>query len=210
MAKVGKGQSPLDPEASSKLREALLEGASEAKALPATWKDLPIGKVYSQVSIWGSTMGMKPVTGLERQGLAACRLQESGTREIVCAHVLALMEYGVQHGFALEDKHTYTDYLDQVFSSLDNETSLDNFHASGMLRRACIRPGQLVYIPMGWMMMERTIGDVYAYGFRTAAFDTTEKSVASFREMIVQLKAFAGEEDPLVKFWDAAAQGLSS
>ena len=148
--------------------------------------------------------------GLERQCLASCRLQEAGSREIVCAPVLALMEYGVDAGIAREEKQTYLDFLNMIYSSIDDQESLEQFKAFGKLQKVSLRAGQFLYVPMGWLILERTLGDVNAYGYRTAAFDATAQSVANFNTMRTQLEAIAGKEDPLVKSWAAVAAKLPS
>lgn len=173
MAKKGAGQSPLDFKVSAKVREALLQGAADAQAVLEAWKGLPIGKMFSGVAIWGTTAKGLPTKGLERQGLASCRLQEAGPREIVFAPVFALMEYGVDAGIAREEKHTYTYFFSRNFSDPDDTESLEKFKAFGSLHRAALRAGQFLYVPMGWMIIERMLGGLNAYGFRTAAFDTT-------------------------------------
>ena len=159
--------------------------------------------------IYGSTCGMAPIKSLERQGLGSCRYQESGVREIIAVNVQGLTEFAGEAGITRSATGTYMEYFEDILDRLLVPTNLELFQQKGgVMFKGAMRPCSFCYIPMVYIVLERTFGDANSYGFQTSAFDKTEKSVQVFKEMTQQLKVVAGSEDVLFKFWELVCQAL--
>ena len=208
LGKQGRGQQPYTGTNAHKMREALLEGASDSHAIPESWQDKPPGRVFTAVHFFGTTAGAPPVASLERQGLASCRYQESGAREMIMIDVPSLVEYAGTVGLTKKEKEIYMEYVARVLGDIVLEEQLDMFEKISCMHHATLRAGEYMYIPLGFVVMERTLGDVNSYGYRTASLEKTEKTVAKFREMKQQLEATVTPEDALVRFWTTVLEVL--
>ena len=158
--------------------------------------------------MWGITAG-QPIKTLERQGVPVCRLQESGTREVVCVPVVPLMEYAAEAGLPTEIGEAYQDRVKRACDSILDDDALNAFGMKGgVLFRGVVRPGNFMYVPAGHLLVERCLGTTNCYGYRTAAFGRSETSTAAFRRMLEQARTLADKSDPLVKFWCTVAEEL--
>eukprot|EP00959_Pyramimonas_sp_CCMP1952_P412631 8646698-Pyramimonas_sp.AAC.1 len=61
--------------------------------------------------------------------------------------------------------------------------------------------GTYLYMPMGYAVIERTLGDANSYGIRVAVFDKSPETKAGLNEMLKQMDT--SNDDSLVKFWKA-------
>ena len=120
--------------------------------------------------------------------------------------VATLVEYAGNAGISRGDKESYTEYLSTALGSIVDTERLEALGKAGLMHRCTMRAGEYLYTPMGFIVMERTLGGVYSYGYRTASFEKTEKTVGIFREMKQQLEVVAGADDPLVKLWQTVLE----
>ena len=198
--KDGGGQEVLAGDKVPKLREALLEGASDHKPLPAAWKNKPAEKVFQQVALYATTSQHPTLQGWERQGLASCRYQETGTREILAICVKDLLSFAADANVQRDEGMSYKDFLDKVLDAL--RSALDGFKdQGGVIYKTMLRPMEFCYMPMGYYVLERTVGDVHGYGYRTAAYDNNAENLTVLELMKSQMEAAAGQGHSLVRFW---------
>ena len=196
----GGGQQPLRSEKTGQLREVLLQGACDPRTLPATWEGKPAQKIFEQVHMYARTSGHVPLCAWERQGLASCRYQEAGAREIIAISIPSLIEFVAEAGIERALGMTYKSFLEGIIAELHH--SLDMFSSKGgEIFKGVMRAGSFCYMPFGYMVIERTLGDTHGYGFRAAALDATPAGVEALGQMQRELKAIAGDEDALVKLW---------
>ena len=74
------------------------------------------------------------------------------------------------------------------------------------LFRGQIRPGNFQYMPMGYIVAEKTVGDQHSYGFRTPVFTKNAKSKAVFNELVSAHNAICADADPISNFWKLIEQ----
>ncbi|CAK0839299.1 unnamed protein product, partial [Prorocentrum cordatum] len=199
----GKGQTAYNGTGQDALREILLEGVGHSASIPELWKGTPTERVFMQVMIYGCTAAMAPLTGPERLGLASGRYQESGVREVIATSVHSLLKFADSVGIVRSEKHGYFDFMSHVAGNLKEDSSmLDKYlEEGGQLLKAKMVAGTYLYMPMGYAVIERTLGDANSYGIRVAVFDKSPETKAGLNEMLKQMDT--SNDDSLVKFWKA-------
>ena len=108
---------------------------------------------------------------------------------------------------ARKDGDTYKGFLGEAVENISADSIAGFAAKTGKIFRGVLREGQFSYMPYGWFIVERTLGDAISYGIRTAAFDTGIAGVRALKNMVTHSTGFAsprGSEDVLVKFSMAA------
>ena len=178
------------------------------------WAGKPTSRVFTQVSLYATSPGLPPLRDFERQGMPTCRFQDIGSREFVAIHAPSLCGWALEGArVARKDGDTYKGFLGEAVEAISAD-SIAGFAAmkifrgeAGKIFRGVLREGQFSYMPYGWFIVERTLGDAISYGIRTAAFDTGIAGVRALKDMVTHSTGFArphGSEDVLVKFSMAA------
>ena len=83
---------PLSVPGAAALREAMISAAPSNMQVPATWANTVAAKAFSMVSLYGQAPA-RVCQGLERQGLASCRYQDAGSREIIAIDANSILEF---------------------------------------------------------------------------------------------------------------------
>ena len=206
-----KGHIGLTCQLTKQIREQMINFCVNARPVPDTWKDKPIERMTSQVGICGlETFNPGFLAGLERQGFATCRYQEAGTREMIAIEILGLVDYATSAGKDRTADETYFQWLERIMKELNRLEEVEKLKDLNVevLRASALRPGSFAYIPAGYMIMERAVGDLHSYSLRTPSIDATPESAARFKNIMDQAKAAAGEGDSLMKIWQEYCDAL--
>ena len=127
-----------------------------------------------------------------------------GTREFVVIDILAMLEFAAEKNIAKAPEKSYLKFLEQIGEELMEceDKDFDMFKEKGWgMYRGALRPGNYGFVPMGYFLIERTLGDVSSYGYRCPVFTRDAESKSRFAQVAAQ-HASTGEGDtPLAKFW---------
>ena len=188
----------------------MLSLAANASSVPDTWKDKPIEKMMTQVGICGLQSHNGIVSNLERQGFSTCRFQEHGSREVIAIDIIGLVEFAVEAGKTRDIKETYFSWLERIVDEIRTDEDVEKLKTLNVeILRSTLRQGSFCYVPAGWIIVEKAVGENHCYSLRTPTMDKTEKSVNRFKDMLAQALVSAPEGDNLMKVWAEYLAALS-
>jgi hypothetical protein len=162
VSKRKKAQCPFQGPTLEPLRSAMLEMS------PAT--RVPMEAVLSQ---WGCNPDMLQA-GFEHGALGCLRYTGKGTREVACCHISHLLklleEMAGQLGKSvpvLTEQFSLQDLVEKVMLEDMTEAGLQIAEKLSMKAfRGTSAPGSLLYIPSGFVVVERALGADVVFGWR--------------------------------------------
>ena len=78
------------------------------------------------------------------------------------------LDFAIKIGVHIEQVQDFTTYMECVVDALSTTEAVEVFKgAGGILHRGIVSPGQFVHVPLGAMILERTLGSNHAFGIRT-------------------------------------------
>ena len=162
-----------------------------------------VGKAVSTVSLFACAPDLK-AAALERQGMATCRYEMSGTRELLVMSFESLSDFVVKTNAEKATGQDFFDFYNEVMYTIATTEQLDVLEScGGIIHKAIVRPGQFMYIPAGHWTAERVLGEQSVFGFRTGNLDPHAQTLSGFQNLIRQYKSSDKAQEPLVNFWES-------
>ena len=98
--------------------------------------------------------------------------------------------------------------MECVVNALSTTEAVEVFKGvGGILHRGIVSPGQFVHVPLGAMILERTLGTNDVFGIQTICLPPAQSAVfTSFCNMVKQAKAVS--DNPLTKFWTSVTEEI--
>ena len=184
--------------------------AAVSKPIPENWNEKPIQKMMTQVGICGLHSHNGYVSNLERQGFPTCRFQEHGTREIIAIDIIGLVEYATVVGKIRRPEETYFTWLERTIDSINSAADMEKFQELKIeILRATLGPWSFCYVPAGWIIAEKAVGEAHSHSLRTPTLDNTEKTLSRLKNMIEQAYVSDVGADGLKAVWDEYLTALA-
>jgi hypothetical protein len=202
---TSRGQTPFIGDKKHTIREKMLDLAPATDIVIKKENETSMAaRIVNVLSTFACSPGML-YKGLERQGMANCRYQISGERELVVVDCADLSEYAARIWFDICQEQDFVDYMKTIFNTLNSKESLSAFSAAGgSIHRVVLSEGSLVYVPIGAFIMERTLGSNNVIGLRTMHLPKMG-SVALNSFAVLKTQAAAVATNPLTTFWDSVS-----
>ncbi|CAK0876573.1 unnamed protein product, partial [Prorocentrum cordatum] len=209
--KDGRGQTPFANEQKDHIRKAMLETGPGAtikyKSTGANDPNTLAVKAVESVSLFACSSGAS-YTGLEKHGLATVRYTIAGQREYAVLSWTDLLAYATKVGTEMKDSSTIEEFTQGIVNSLNSKESLDVYkEAGGKIYRGIAGPESTSFLPMGCIIVERTLDDSNVIGFRTGSLYSSTAPMESFKSYAECYKNVHGVENPVSKFW-SMLQGM--
>jgi hypothetical protein len=201
ISKKKKAQCPYLGGAEDKVKSGLLELTTSQR--------VPMDAV---LSMWGCKSDMMQA-GLEHGGLGNLRFTAKGAREIACCHVKELWSLvgGLKkHPVELSEKMTMFDVIEDTLLSDFTETGLQMAEEAGMKAfRGVSGSGSVIFIPAGFVVVERGIGSDMVVGWRLQICEDPDviKSVGLIKTLLEGYTS--GEKNSMLKSFHSAEGALA-
>ncbi|CAK0862537.1 unnamed protein product [Prorocentrum cordatum] len=210
-SKDGRGQTPFANEQKDHIRNAMLvTGPGTTIKYKSTRANDPNAlavKAVESVSLFACS-SWASYTGLEKHGLATMRCTIAGQREYAALSWTDLLAYATKVGTEMKDSSTIEEFTQGIVNSLNSKESLDVYkEAGGKIYRGIAGPESTSFLPMGCIIVERTLGDSNVIGFRTGSLYSSTAPMESFKSYAECYKNVHGVENPVSKFW-SMLQGM--
>ena len=214
--KDGRGQIPFSGQPAPKLREAMLAAAAPQKDIIQVkpkdkQKENVVQKAIDALSLAACAPG-SCYQGLEKQSFATVRHSISGRREILVLNYKDLCKFAAHTKLEehLAKSQSHEMYVKQVVDALASPEALQTFKdLGGAMYRVVINPGETFFVPMCSWLLERTVGEDYVVGFRTACLMSTQGPCDSLKGFMSNHQKVHGD-DNVHQFWTKVLALLAS
>ena len=208
-----RGQQPYVADSKAALSEQMLECSPPQLQLKGSDMTQVIN-LAKGISQFGMSLTPLPcfVSGsLERHGFSTTRFQWKGSREVFAVHWLHVKNY-IEKNFPDKYGRLKDNLMEEVqsfFVTMDPE-ELKTFLISQLPRDSKIVPfckslmkeGNVVFIPKGYLVAERVVGDCHVVGLRASSLDHINNE--GFVDLVKTYQDEKAEEEwqPFKKKWE--------
>ena len=132
------------------------------------------------------------------------RYQLNGAREVMVVSFSSLRDYAGAINMAVKTGQDFFDYWEKIMMAIDSKEALDSFKSQGgVLYHHIMKAGQLMVLPQGSFVFERSLGDQNVIGIRVAYINAAGPHRDIFSSLVAMHEAHVGTEsaDTLAQFW---------
>lgn len=208
-----RGQQPFSGDRKDKIRELMVGLAPPTVDIPKTPPFACVERAVAGVSQFGIMPKFVSSAQIERHGLATLRYQVKGTREVVAISfedMMLIVKHIDEHfpgECQLQENIDVLQALQGMFARIEKR-HLDAFKEIPVkVYRGQIAENSFLYMPCGFLVFERVIGDGTVLGTRTSTLDRV--AYTSFKSL-VQKYATGAHDENMVKFWVQVLTALNS
>ena len=95
-----------------------------------------------------------------------------------------------------------------MLAVIQNKEQLDLARETGRMWKGTLGPNQYMYTPIGSFIIERVLGDVTVFGYRTPCLNNNIQNLNIFKDMLDQYQVSIGEGQTsnVGKFWETVVK----